>query len=278
MKKSALFFTVFISFFISQNTHSQSPWTQQKGHAYIQLGISGLFYDLAQINGHKSTLNADYSDVTTQVYADYGLTDQLEAQLILPYKFINVSSNTNSNTANLTGIGNITLGLKYKIQDKDWKISSGLQYTANSIVRNSDIEGQKLTTGFDANTYMPYVSAGTSEGKWYYFGTVGFGYMTNDFSDYLKLDAEIGYQITPNGHLIFALNSKNVVSKESAFFNNSIQWPSYLDRQTYNALGLKYNYEFKPNYLGANIAIFGAFGNDNVPLAPSINLSFYTKL
>jgi hypothetical protein len=29
---------------------------------------------------------------------------------------------------------------------------------------------------------------------------------------------------------------------------------------------------------GANISAFGTLGNDNTPLAPSINLDFYAKL
>ncbi|MCW2118413.1 transporter [Flavobacterium sp. 7A] len=278
MKKTYLSLSVLAIALFTQLSQAQSPWTKEKGKAYVQVGFSGLFYNLAQIDGVKTTLNADYSDVTSQIYTEYGLTDKLEAQFILPYKFINVTSTVNTNSASLSGLGNITLGLKYKIHDKNWKISTGLQYIANTIESGTGIDGKNLSTGFAANTFVPYVTAGTSNGKWYYFGNIGYGYMTNDYSDYLKFDAELGYSIVPKGHLILAFNSKNVVSKEKAFDKNSTKWPSYLDRQTYNALGLKFNYEFKQDKFGANFAVFGAFGNENAPLAPSLNLGIYTKL
>ncbi len=258
----------------SQFSQSQSPWTKEKGKAYLQIGASGLFYNQAQIDGKKVDLSKDYSDVTTQLYAEYGLTNKLEAQLILPYKIVSSESITGNSKVDLSGLGNITLGLKYKLYDQDWKISTGLQYIANSI----DYNNTGLSTGFAANSLIPYITAGTSTGKWYYFGNLGYGYMSNDYSDYLKLDAELGYNIIPKGHIILAFNSKNVVSEENAFNNNSTQFPSYLDRQTYNAVGLKLNYEFKPEKFGANFSVFGAFGNDNAPLAPSLNLGIYTKI
>jgi hypothetical protein len=278
MKKSVLFLSAIAFLLFTQFSQAQSPWTKEQGKAYVQVGVSGIFYDQAEIDGKTIDLNADYSDITTQLYVEYGLTNQLEAQLILPYKFANVDSNLNSNTADLSGLGNITMGLKYKVYDNNWKISTGLQYVANSITTGVGINGNNLTTGFAANTLIPYITAGTSNGKWYYFGNIGYGYMSNDYSDYFKFDAELGYNIVPKGHLILAMNTKNVVSKEKAFNNNNSQWPSYLDRQTYNALGLKFNYEFKQDKFGANVAVFGAFGNDNAPLAPSLNFGVYTKL
>lgn len=255
--------------------NAQSPWTKEKGKAYAQLGVTGLFYNTAQINDQKTNLGGDYSDVTTQLYGEFGISNKLEALAIIPFKSASFKPTLGAGTEHLSGIGNITLGLKYKIYDQKWKISTGIQYQANS----SKVAGYNgLSTGFNANTFIPYVTAGSSTGKWYYFGNLGYGYMTNDFSDYLKIGAELGYLILPKGHLIVALDSKNPVAKENAFTNNASRWPSYLDRQTYNAVGLKFNYEFSPNKYGANIAAFGAFGNNNAPLAPTINFAVYAKL
>ncbi|WPR70694.1 hypothetical protein SLW70_12215 [Flavobacterium sp. NG2] len=272
MKQQSKLVVIVILLF-SQFIQAQSPWTKEKGKAYIQLGASGIFYNQAEIDGKTVDLNADYSDVTTQLYTEFGLTDKLEAQLIVPYKIVSVKSAINNATADLSGLGNITIGLKYKLYDQAWKVSAGLQYVANTIDYDNG-----LSTGFAANSLIPYLAAGTSTGKWYYFGNLGYGYMSNNYSDYVKLDAELGYNIIPKGHIILAFNSKNVISKETAFNNNSTQWPSYLDRQTYNAMGLKLNYEFTPDKFGANFSVFGAFGNDNAPLAPSLNLGIYTKI
>ena len=102
--------------------------------------------------------------------------------------------------------------------------------------------------------------------------------MNNNYSDYLKASVEVGYEVIKNGHLIFVLDTRNIISKETAFTTDTAQWPSYLDRQSYNAIGLKANYEFTKNKFGANIAAIGATGIDNAPLAPTLNLGIYAKL
>jgi hypothetical protein len=78
--------------------------------------------------------------------------------------------------------------------------------------------------------------------KMVYIWKYGYGYMTNNYSDYLKFATEVGYNITPKG-LTLALDTKNSIATESAF-TIMPQDGLYLDRQTYNAVGLKFNYEF----------------------------------
>jgi hypothetical protein len=102
--------------------------------------------------------------------------------------------------------------------------------------------------------------------------------MTNNYSDYVRFTAEMGYNMAPQSNLILAFDTKKPITKEAAFQNNGSKWPSYLDQQTYNAIGLKFNYAFSLDKFGANIAAFAAFGNDNAPLAPSLNLAVYAKL
>lgn len=272
MKKSLLL--VVIAFSV-QLVQAQSPWTKEKGTTYLQLGITGLFYDTAQIDGIKTTLDDDYTDITTQVYTEYGITNNLEALLIVPIKFASFDAKTTDTSESISGFGNLTFGLKYKVYDHQWKISTGIQFQVNSSMKETN---NNLSTDIDANTFLPYISVGSSAGKWYCFGNIGYGYMTNSYSDYLKLSTELGYNIIPKGYLILVLDTKNPIAEESAFENNASKWPSYLDRQTYNAFGLKFNYEFSPDKYGANISTYGAFGNDNAPLAPSINFAIYAKL
>ncbi|KIX21528.1 hypothetical protein SY27_07445 [Flavobacterium sp. 316] len=271
MKKVIVLFVV--GLLGSQFSNAQSPWTREKGKAYVQLGLTSLSYDAIQFDGNKVENVGDYSDITIQAYAEYGITDKLEAQLVLPYK--TASYENVGVSESISGMGNISLGLKYKLSDKNWKISSGIVYSANSIKKDKELVVS--TTGFNASTILPYVSIGSSHNKWYYFGNIGYGYMDNDYSDFLKATIEVGYNIIPKGHLMLVLDTKNVVSKEDAYLEDNLQWASHLDRQTYNALGIKANYEFVEGKFGANFSTFGAFGIDNAPLAPTINLGVYTK-
>lgn len=253
---------------------AQSPWTREKGKAYVQLGLTSLTYDTFQFDGEKLENVGDFSDITIQAYTEYGISDKLEAQLIIPYK---VASYKNTGISeSISGLSNISVGLKYKLSDKNWKISSGVLFSANSIKTNEDLVVS--STGINSSTILPYVTIGSSHNKWYYFGNIGYGYMNNDYSDYLKATIEIGYNIIPKGHLMLVLDTRNPTTKEDAFLNDNVQWASHLDRQAYNAFGIKANYEFIKDKIGANFSTFGAFGIDNSPLAPTINIGVYTKL
>lgn len=268
MKKMTLLLLICFSF---QLLYAQSPWTRDVGKTYLQLGFTGLSYDAAQVNGERLENFGEINDITLQIYGEYGITQKLEAQLVLPYKMATIKDN---NSESISGIGNISLGLKYKLLDKNWKMSSGLLYSVNSI-KTDDVSG--LSTGFNASTILPYVTVGSSYNKLYYFATIGYGYMTNDYSDYFKANIELGYNIIPNGHIILVLDTKNIISKESAFTNDNSQWLSHLDRQEYNAYGIKANFEFVKDEFGANLSFFGASNIDNAPLAPTINVGIYTK-
>ena len=254
---------------------AQSPWTREKGKSYVQLGFTTLNYTSYQLDGNRIDNFGKISDVTIQAYAEYGISNKLEAQFILPYKVISSDNYLVNTSENIAGLGNVTVGLKYKLYNKIWKVSTGIMYSANSIKIDSD---KRLSTGFNAATILPYVSIGSSKNKWYYFANIGYGYMNNNYSDYVKATIEVGYEIIKKGHLIFVLDTRNIVSKEDAFKNDNAQWPSYLDRQTYNAIGLKANYEFEKDKFGANFAAIGATGIDNAPLAPTLNLGVYVKL
>jgi hypothetical protein len=49
------------------------------------------------------------------------------------------------------------------------------------------------------------------------FGNIGYSYRTNNYSDYLKFATEVGYNITPKGHLILALDTK-IQSRQKDFY------------------------------------------------------------
>jgi hypothetical protein len=268
-------FKIILFVLISNVSFAQGPWTREKGKAYIQIGLTSLNYKKAQINGNLSDLGADYSDITTQLYFEYGITKNLEAQLIIPFKYVNYKSDFINQSEKMSGLGNVTMGLKYNFFNSSWKISGGIQYSLNSIAKNNT---QTLSTGFNASTILPYISAGSSSGKWYYFGNLGYGYMNSDYSDFLKIGAEVGYNVVEKGHLILVLDNRIIATKENAYINDPNQWPSYLDRQSYSAVGLKFNYEFIKDKFGANFAALGAFALDNAPAAPTLNFGIYTKL
>ena len=276
--KKIIAITVLLSLFFS-TIQAQGPWTKGKNKAYIQVGFSGIFYDKVRLNNEKTTLAANIADITSQLYTEYGITDNLDVTLILPYKTTTVKSKVGNNSESISGLGNVTLGLKYKFFDKNWKVSAGLFYSANSGIAN---EQQGLRTGYGANTFLPYITAGTSQGKIYYFANIGYGYMTNDYTDFLKIGGEFGYKFLSKTHLILNLELKSALSKEKYFDsveNSYFQGTTtYIDKQQFFGVGIKLNHEFLANKFGANIGAIGAISQNNLPFAPSFNVGVYYKL
>ena len=252
---------------------AQGPWIREKNSAYIQLGGTSLQYDKQQKKNMLIDLESNVSDITAQLYVEYGLVKKLEVLIVVPYKIISENVKFVNIKNNISGLGNVTLGLKYNIFDKNWKISSGLHYIANSI-QKSNTSG--LTTGFNAATIFPFVTLGSSSDKWYYFGNFGYGYMNNNYSDFIRIGAEVGYRVVEKGHIMLVLDNRIIVAKEEAFNTDPNQWTSYSDQQSYMAAGLKLNYEFKKNKFGANFAVISAIALNNAPVAPTFNFGIYT--
>ena len=259
--------------------YSQSPWTQGKNKAYIQAGFSGIFYDKTRIDNQDVSLNANLSDITSQFYSEYGLTKDLDVSLILPYKTITIKLKDGSKTESVSGFGNISIGLKYKFLDKKWKISSGLFFSSNS---NSSNEAIGLRTGYNATTLLPYLTVGSSQNKIYYFANFGFGYMTNNYTDFVKIGGEFGYKFLKKTHVILNVDLKKAMKTESYFdsADNGLYKNTalYNDKQEFYGVGIKVNHEFIADKLGLNVGAIGAFYLNNLPVAPSINTGMYYKL
>jgi hypothetical protein len=84
--------------------HAQSPWTKEKEKAYVQLGISALYYNRAQINEIPKTLAADNTNIATQIYTEYDLTNNLEALLVVPVKLASLNEIRTNTSRNLSGL------------------------------------------------------------------------------------------------------------------------------------------------------------------------------
>jgi ribosomal protein S6E (S10) len=55
---------------------------QRKRKSVCAARISALYYNRAQIDEIPKTLAADNTDIATQIYTEYGLTNNLEALLV----------------------------------------------------------------------------------------------------------------------------------------------------------------------------------------------------
>ena len=276
--KTKIYFSLALTL-LNTIVYSQSPWTQGQNKAYIQVGLSGIFYNKIRSNEQNIDLNKSISDITSQLYTEYGVTNNVDATIILPYKTIDVKYINNSAPESLSGFGNISIGLKYKFYDHKWKMSAGFLFSANSIKSN---QIAALRTGYEAATWFPYLAVGSSNNKIYYFTTFGYGNVSNNYTDFIKTGGEFGYNFIKKTHLILNVDFKKALKTESYFDSDSNAIYSstalYNDRQEFNAIGIKINHEFKTDKFGINIGAIGAFYLNNLPAAPSFNTGIYYKL
>lgn len=257
------------------------PWIRGYRKGFVQLGYSGLYYNAVfGPTGSEVPIFRNASDVTLQLYAEYGIARGWEIRAVLPYKLLRTTTSTDR-TANptpagtLTGIGNIGLGVKRAILDGPVKLSVGVDALANTFSNNDRIG---LRTGYEGWTVLPYLSLGSGGSRTYFFAEVGYGFMTQHYSNFLKLNGEFGYRLHPRlwvaGTLDFRLPSRNgpFVNTEAYLFTGT-----YLNDQLFLGTGVKAAYDIVPDRLGLTASVIGALAGENVPFSRSYNAGVFIK-
>ncbi len=257
------------------------PWLPGRKKGFAQIGYSGLYYSsVFSPTGSESPSFRNTSDVTLQLYAEYGISQKWAIRGVLPYKLLKTDASTNR-TANpvpagtLNGIGNIGLGLKRALSDGSVKLSVGVDALANTFTNNDRLG---LRTGYEGFTVLPYLSVGSGGKRTYFFAEAGYGFMTQNYSNFLKLNGELGYRLIPNlwvaGTLDFRLPAKN-----GPFFNTeAYQFTgTYLNDQMFLGAGLKAAYDIVPDKFGLTASVIGALAGENVPFSRSYNAGIFVK-
>lgn len=276
-----LLITLLMFMTLSTLSMAGGPWIRGYRKGFVQLGYSGLYYNAVfGPTGSELGVYRNTSDVTLQLYAEYGLAKGWEIRGVLPYKLLKTGPSTDR-TANpvpagtLTGFGNIGLGLKRAILDGPVKLSVGVDALASTFANNDRLG---LRTGYEGFTVLPYLSVGSGGSRTYYFAEVGYGFMTQNYSNFLKLNGEYGYRLHPRlwvaGTLDFRLPAKN-----GPFFNTeAYQFTgTYLNDQMYLGAGIKAAYDIVPDRFGLTGSVIGALSGQNVPFSRSYNAGIFVK-
>jgi len=280
MRQHSICLALLISL-LSTTLHAGGPWVRGYRKGFLQIGYSGLYYN--SVFGPSGSEQASFrntSDVTWQLYTEYGFARGWEVRTVLPYKLLTtgISSNLSANpvpTGTLSGIGNIGFGLKRSIVDGPVKVSVGVDALANTVANNDRLG---LRTGFEGWTVMPSLSLGAGGKRTYYYAEAGYGFMTQNYSNFLKVNGEFGYQLHPRlwiaGTLDFRLPSKNGLFANTEAYQFTA---TYLNDQRYLGTGVKAAYDFIPEKLGLTASVIGALAGENVPFSRSYNVGLFIK-
>ena len=274
--------TIFLIF--TSTLLAGGPWLNKKGKGFFQVqstfptnAYSILFLE----DGKDLNLQRSVLDFTYQAYLEYGISNKFDIIAILPFKALStqavskdaLASDTLPN-GSLWGIGNSKLGLKYQLMNKGVKLATSIQASLNTASQALD---QGLITGYAANSIGFYMHMGKGFSKnLYSFLDVGVNKMSNNFSSYLGIHFELGYQVKPSFWTAFTLDLRDSFNDGSYTNSNLRQTGLYTNNQEYFAFGFKTSYELK-NKTGFTAATFGAFSGNYVAKIPTFSIGIYKK-
>jgi hypothetical protein len=279
MRRFTLLFL--LSLLVSAPVWAGGPWVRPVRKGFAQLGFSGLYYN-AVFNpmGGQRNVFRNNRDLTVQLYVEYGFAKNWEVRAVVPFKSLQTGPSENPAlnpvpAGTLTGLGNLGLGLKRALIDGDVKLSLGVDALANTF-RNDDRLG--LRTGFEGWTVLPYLSLGSGTKRAYYYLEAGYGLMTQEYSNFVKVNGELGYRFGSRFWLAGTLDFRT--PQRNGRFTNTEPYlltAAYLNDQQFLGTGLKAAYDLKPERLGLSASVIGAIGGENVPFSRSYNVGIYLK-
>lgn len=238
-----------ILFLFSIATSAQSPWVNKKGSLYGQYSFTYLAYNNIINDEVNKIVPTEFGsrDLTSNLYADYSITDNLAVLVSLPYKAVE------HNGERLSSLGDPTLKVKYQILD-DIPLSAYLGYIAPLSKR----EGV-LRTGYNQHGAELGLSIGKGKKKSFIYGGFGYRYRAN-IPNQVLIEFEYGYrfQIAKQPfyaifHLDGSINTSSIEDSEAGqanLFHNNAEFISP---------ALKFSYNVYNNFwvnLAAHSAIF----------------------
>ncbi|MDX1913660.1 MAG: hypothetical protein SFV22_19350, partial [Saprospiraceae bacterium] len=210
----------------------------------------------------------------------YGLDRKTTLTAALPYRMLKSGAPKpgtfvipETAEGGLNAPGNISLGFKRAIVEKQFRLSANLRA---DLPTGSYDDASGLRSGYDAFTIVPSLSAGMGWGKLYWLGYTGFGFRGNGYSHFFNAGGEMGVKVwkcwlVGFTELLYTYDNGDIVLPLHNRITNL-----YVDRQGWWSLGAKAIVELTPS-IGLT-ASFGAAGwAQYVPKSPGISAGVYWK-
>jgi len=200
LRVSVVFITLI---FLSNEAVAGGGWVRKQNSYYLKASATWLTTDQFYTADGKKLSTAKFSTWSLDTYAEYGITDKLDA--IIQFPFLKQSSFTTTTRA--SGIGDLSVELKYGVKTNEWPVAFGLAIGVPTGDENASAS-VKGTSG--AVVYLP-----TGDGEWNYrlaiysshaFDAIpayvsfdaGYNIRTEGFADDYTLGLQAGYKIRPD--------------------------------------------------------------------------------
>jgi len=182
---------------LSVSTCLAGAWTQQKGNLYDRLSLN--YYhadDRFDENGSRTDFpsNGQFTDMNIGNYLEYGITDKFTVINSLSYKRIENKDALQETKTH--GVGDIDLGLKYKLAEGSWGVISTQALVKIPEAYDKD---DKLPLGngqYDAEVRLLYGRSLWPHIPGYCSFEIGYRWRLDDPSDELRYLIEFGMDFT----------------------------------------------------------------------------------
>ena len=267
----------------ASNLVAGGPWTQAKGEGIFIANISPVVYKTySSSTSGGLDMWRRIAEVHTQGYIEFGITDRLLLLGNVQLNYVGSSNKTFDSGDFMTvlppdkifGMGNSSVGLKYRLTNKNFLIALSFHI---EFPGSSEKTAAGLRTGYDAWTFLPgvHMGQGFSNGI-YYFIEGSFAGHTN-ISDEYRLKGEFGYHFKKPLIMAVAVNVKeSLKNKTSSDSPNYRQTGLYLNNQEYITWEFKFVHEVTET-IGWTSALAGGFRTELIARTPVISFGMYFK-
>ncbi len=243
MKKNILL--VVITILLTNSSFAQ--WSKGKGNGYYKLSAWYLSYDEHFTDNGKDD-NTTRTQFSTNVYAEYGISDKLDVIAYIPF-FSKASENnvisgttgeTITNGESLSSFGDVDLGVRYALYKKgnwaaDVKLLLGLptgedQGGSNGSFQTGDGEfNQYLSSSLGYSTTI-------NDLPFYAKSYLGYNNRSEGFSDEFRTGLEAGVNLfNKKFWLISRINvvkslkngTLNAINGNGSIFANNVEFSSF---------------------------------------------------
>ncbi|MDP5060302.1 MAG: hypothetical protein NWP64_00130 [Maribacter sp.] len=218
--------------FFAFNAQAQSAWTREAKGFYLQASAahfsSNTYYTT---EGRLADQGSTFNTSALLIYGEYGISDRFTAIVDLPL----VRLNSFSTTETVGGVGNIQLGVKYKLLKSfplslqvalDIPTNDGSNFAqsnnANAFGEFDEINLPVSDGEFNVWTTLA-ASHGFKNGKTYACAFSSVNFRTKDFSNQFQAGVELGHLFFDKLYLIGKLKIQERLSSE-----NNVQSGSFL--------------------------------------------------
>ena len=216
------------------------------------------------------------SFVTTSFYGQLGLLDRLDISAYVPFLNFNAQEAISDlEKVSETGMGNVTLGVKYGIIKGDiLALSVGAQF--DMALSGDPKEMLRLQTGAEDFQQAIWTDIGISFWPAHVAAGVAFNNRNEGFSDELKWYLSGGLSL-----FVFSVQAhvSGLSALDNATFsgNPDLLYSTFLNNRSYLAYGGSINWHLLP-ILGISVGTDFAAGGQNILAAPAIYGAAFLKI